>query len=109
MEISNGIVFSVGLLFEMIMLIAIWNWSVRRKMMPVLLGATTLVLVPIVISVMFRVTIPARAYLAFAGMYIFSGLVWRWWTDGIAPDRWRMGEISLAVLAMLMFSMAGTA
>jgi drug/metabolite transporter superfamily protein YnfA len=42
-------------------------------------------------------------------MYIFSGLVWRWWKDGIALDRWRASEVVLAVLATVMFSMASSA
>jgi len=94
---------------ELLALLVIWNYSVQRKLLQSVFVATALTLVFVVAGVTFREMVPAKAYLAFAGMYIFSGLVWRWWKDGIAPDRWRASEVVLAVLATVMFSMASSA
>ena len=109
MQIWYGAVFLIGLIVEMITLIAIWKLSVQRKVFSVLSGTVTLVLVSAAISILFRISIPARAYLAFGGMYVFSGLIWRWWKYGVTPDRWGVAEIALAVLATTMFSIASTA
>lgn len=109
MRIQDGIAFSIGLLFEMTMLLTIWHWSAQRRMFLALLGASILILTPVAASIIFQIRVPARACLGFGGMYIFSGLIWRWWKDGIAPERWGVSEVALAVLATIMFSLANTA
>lgn len=97
------------MIFELLALLVIWNCSIRRKLVQAVLGASALSLVLVVAGVTYHEIIPGKAYLAFAGMYIFSGLVWKWWKDGIAPDRWRASEVVLAMLATVMFSMASSA
>jgi len=97
------------MIFEISALLVIWNYSVQRKLLQTVFVAIALTLVFVVAGVTFREMVPTKAYLAFTGMYIFSGLVWRWWKDGIAPDRWRASEVVLAMLATVMFSMASSA
>jgi len=97
------------MIFELLALLAIWNFSVQRKLLQAVFVAIALTLVFVVAGVTFREMVPTKAYLAFAGMYIFSGLVWRWWKDGIAPDHWRASEVVLAMLATVMFSIASSA
>ena len=106
MSFSSGLAFSLTVLVEMIVLLNVWNWSVQRKMVLALLGAGILILVPVAASFIYQESVPAQGYLAFAGMYIFSGLIWRWWKDDIALDDWNVGEGALALLGTLMFSRA---
>ena len=103
---SNGIVAAFALVAELPMLLLIWNWSVQRKMYLALLGASALIFIPVLASLFFKEHLPAPAYLGFGGMYIFAGLVWRWWKDGVAPERWGASELILAVIATAMFSLA---
>lgn len=109
MQVGDIILVLIALLLEMIMLLTIWTWSVQRKTVRALLGASVLVLAPVATSLIFRIGIPATTYLAFGGMYILSGLVWIWWKDGIAPNRWNVSEATLAVLATIIFSLSTAA
>ena len=104
-----SIVYFGFMILELLALLVIWNCSFQRKLLQAVFGATGLALVFVVAGITFREMVPTKAYLAFAGMYIFSGLVWRWWKDGIAPDRWQASEVVLAMLATVMFSMASSA
>ena len=38
-----------------------------------------------------------RAYAAYGGIYITAALIWLWRVDGVAPDRWDLLGVALAL------------
>jgi small multidrug resistance family-3 protein len=99
---------AVALLLEMAGLFAIWNWSRRSRTFAwvLLAGAILLSLAGLISSL--NNPFGARVYAALAGMYLFSGLMWAWWLEGLRPVTWRVGEWFVAVAAASLFGLAGS-
>lgn len=108
MEAAAIMLMSIAILLETIVLSRRCDRS-RRHQRRALPGAAVLLAIPVTASIVLRHGLSARAWLALGGMCVFSGLVWRWWKHGVAPERWAAGEVGLAVLATIMFSLANGA
>lgn len=93
---------------EMAALFAIWNWSRRaRSFAWTLLGIAILLslAVPLVVT---PNPLGGRIYAALLGMYLFSGLMWAWWLEGLKPSEWRLGEFLVALSAVGLFGLANS-
>jgi small multidrug resistance family-3 protein len=100
---------TVALLLEMAGLFAIWNWSRRTRTFAwMLLGSAILFLFAGLIGLLHN-PFGERIYAAFAGMYLFSGLMWAWWLEGVRPVTWRVGEWFVALAAACLFGLASSA
>ena len=102
----NTIVYAAALPLEMGGLFAIWNWSTRRRSLDWLFGGAGSLIGLLLALVLTTPPLPGRMYLGLAGMYVFSGLMWAWWMDGLHPADWRLGEVGAAVFATAMFAIA---
>jgi small multidrug resistance family-3 protein len=98
---------ALALPLEMAGLFAIWNWSRKSRAFGwVVLGATLLMCLVGGIVAMPHNPLGNRLYAALFGMYLFSGLMWAWWFEGLKPDDWKVGEVSVALAAAGLFSFA---
>lgn len=104
----SDIVYATALPVEMSGLFAVWNWSVRGRSLHWLLIGAGLLIALVSTLVLTTPKLPGRMYLGFAGMYVFSGLAWAWWADGLHPTDWRLGEIWGAILAVALFILANS-
>lgn len=43
-----------------------------------------------------------RAYAAYGGVYVACAVLWGWWVDGQAPDRWDVIGAAVSILGMLL-------
>lgn len=82
----------------------VWLW-LREGKSPwyALFGAALLVLYGVIPTLQ-----PAhfgRVYAAYGGVFIVLSLLWGWWVDGIAPDKFDMigALIALAGVAVIMY------
>lgn len=105
----TGILYAAALPLELCGLFAVWNWSIRQRSPGWLFVGGGLLIGLVLALVLTEPRLPSRMYLGFAGMYVFSGLMWAWWVDHLHPADWRLGEVSLAVLAVAMFAIANSA
>lgn len=101
------IAYSAILPLEMGGLFALWNWSRRQRSPLWLLGGLGL-LTSLLLALALLPPLPARMYLGYAGMYVFSGLMWAWWIDGLVPADWKPSEFGVAVIAVAFFAIANS-
>ncbi|HEU0163304.1 MAG TPA: YnfA family protein [Rhizomicrobium sp.] len=79
---------------------AFWAW--------LKLGKSVLWLVPGILSLaafawmltLIESPLAGRAYAAYGGVYIAAALVWGWWVEGHAPDRWDLAGAAICLLGM---------
>ncbi|MGN6669600.1 MAG: YnfA family protein [Trinickia sp.] len=45
-----------------------------------------------------------RVYAAYGGVYVSVALVWLWWVQGIAPTRWDLAGVALALIGMAVIA-----
>lgn len=43
-----------------------------------------------------------RAYAAYGGIYIAASLLWLWFAEGVAPDRWDLTGAAIAVAGTIV-------
>jgi small multidrug resistance family-3 protein len=43
-----------------------------------------------------------RAYAAYGGIYIGASLLWLWFAEGVAPDRWDLAGAAIAVAGAIV-------
>lgn len=43
-----------------------------------------------------------RAYAAYGGIYIAASLLWLWFAEGVAPDRWDLTGAAIAVAGAIV-------
>ena len=101
----TGLLFAAALSLELCGLFAIWNWSRRSRPLAWLLGGYGILVALTVLLGLVGNPSPTRVYVGFAGMYLFSGLAWAWFIDGLAPSDWSLPEVIVALLAVAMFVM----
>lgn len=88
-------------------LFAVWNWSRRLHAFAwAVLGAALLLCLVGDLMAMPHNPLGNRLYAALFGMYLFSGLMWAWWFEGLTPNDWKAGEVSVAFAAAGLFSFA---
>jgi small multidrug resistance family-3 protein len=44
----------------------------------------------------------ARTYAAYGGFFVVLSLLWGWWIDGQAPDRWDLIGAAIALVGVLV-------
>lgn len=103
----TAIVYEAALPLERGGRFAIWNWSIRRRS-PIWLLAGAVSLISLLTMVPTIPPLLGRMYLGFAGIYVFSGLMWAWWVDGLHPADWGLGEVGAAFLATAKLAMANS-
>lgn len=96
--------FLIILAVEPFVLMIFWSLVARQKPAQTILGLCIIIAGAVVAIASLGSDVPKTAYLAFAGMYLFSGLLWRWRSEGVTPGTWSVGEIAVAVLATTMLS-----
>ena len=98
-----------ALLAEVCGLFAIWNWSCRSA------GAGWLLSGGAILALLFGTVflLPdvdgSSFFLAAAGVYLFSGLLWAWCFADLHPTDWQSGEVTVALLGTAMVVAAGAA
>lgn len=100
----NYTLFLIMLAVEPVVLMIFWSLAARQRPAQTIVGVCAIVAGVVVAIGTLGSDVPKTAYLAFAGMYLFSGLLWRWRTEGVTPGTWSVGEIAVAVLATTMLS-----
>ena len=94
---------------EMMSLFSVWNWSRGSGRLRSLVFGVALAAAVAGVASTFGDPPQSRFYVGFFAIYLLSGLMWAWWTDGLNPKGWRMGEMLVAVLATAMFAIAWAA
>lgn len=98
---------ALALPLEMAGLFAVWNWSRRwRALAWAVLGAAILLCLVGLLVAMPHNPLGNRLYAALLGTYLFSGLMWAWWFEGLKPDEWKVGEVFVALAVVGLFSFA---
>jgi small multidrug resistance family-3 protein len=76
-------------------------WLVLRH------GKTPLLLIPAALALALfawlltlHPTEAGRTYAAYGGVYVAAALVWLWLVDGVAPTRWDLAGVAVALAGM---------
>ena len=83
----------------------VWQWWRSGASWPAgVVGAALLVLYGIVPT--YQPAHFGRVYAAYGGVFVVLSLLWGWWLDGRAPDRFDLlgGALCLAGVAVIMYS-----
>lgn len=91
---------------ELLALFAIWNWRLRGRSFGWLIAGCVALPSLAVLPILLPTAQTRNIYLGFAGMYLFSGLAWAWWVEGLEPREWSSGEVSVTLMATALFAMA---
>ena len=90
-------------------LFATWNWTRRSRHVGwAVLGVSILGCLALLLVTTLGRASDHRLYAAILAMYLFSGLMWAWWFEGLKPGEWDLGEVSIAIAAVGLFSLANT-
>lgn len=108
-SIATLFVFIGAALAEIAGCFAFWLWLRQGKSILWLApGVASLVLFAYLLTL-----IPSdhagRAYAAYGGVYIAASLLWLWWAEGHAPDRWDLtgGLLALGAAGIILFAPRG--
>jgi drug/metabolite transporter superfamily protein YnfA len=108
MTLTRDVLYGVLLPIEIACLFAVWHWRLRGGAPGWLALAILLAALAIVALTFLPPALHTTALLAMTGMYVFSGLAWAWWADGLNPARWSLAEILVAAFAAALFSIAAS-
>ena len=85
---------------------AFWAWArLDRSPWWLVPGLASLALFAFLLTRV-EVGFAGRAYAAYGGIYILASLAWLWAVEGVAPDRWDVLGVALAVAGTLVILLA---
>lgn len=77
---------------------AFWAWlRLEKSPLWVLPGVASLIVFALALT---RIDsdFAGRAYAAYGGVYIFASVLWLWWVEQQAPDRWDLFGSAIALI-----------
>ena len=97
---------ATAMLAELCGLFAVWNWSCRSAGAGWLLSGGAILVLLFATAFLLPDIGGPRLFLAFAGMYVVSGLLWAWRFTHLHPADWNGVEVIVGLLAAVTIGAA---